>query len=130
MSLKKLSQFQVFDSKAFFESKDFLLSKIEEWQEQDEGSQTLKNVGTKVTGVIFVDKSSYGNAGTGINRGESITFKVSQPVTTFSNWQAFNTVFKATTFTKVSVYGEYRNQLSVRVPNLTAIRGAGASQKS
>jgi hypothetical protein len=130
MSLKKLSQFQVFDSKAFFESKDFLLSKIEEWQEQDEGSQTLKNVGTKVTGVIFVDKSNYGSAGTGINKGESITFKVSQPVTAFSNWQAFNTVFKATDFTKVSVYGEYRNQLSVRVPDLTAVRGAGAAKKA
>ena len=131
MSLKRLSQFQEFDSKAFFESKDFLLSKIEEWQEQqEEGNQNLKTVGTKVTGVIFVDKSNYGNAGTRINRGESITFKVSQPVTAFSNWQAFNTVFKATDFTKVSVYGEYRNQLSVRVPNLTAIRGAGVAKKA
>lgn len=130
MSLKKLSQFQVFDSKAFFESKDFLLSKIEEWQEQDEGSQTLKNVGTKVTGVIFVDKASYGNAGVGINRGESITFKVSQPVTNFSSWKAFNTVFKATAFTKVTVYGEYRNQLSVKVPSLTVISGAGAAKKA
>lgn len=128
MSLKKLSQFQVFDSKSFFESKDFLLSKIEEWQE--EGSQNLKTVGTKVTGVIFVDKSSYGNAGTGINRGESITFKVSQPVTNFSSWKAFNTVFKATAFTKVTVYGEYRNQLSVKVPSLTVISGAGAAKKA
>lgn len=128
MSLKKLSQFQVFDSKSFFESKDFLLSKIEEWQE--EGSQNLKTVGTKVTGVIFVDKSSYGNAGIGINRGESITFKVSQPVTNFSSWKAFNTVFKATAFTKVTVYGEYRNQLSVKVPSLTVISGAGAAKKA
>ena len=128
MSLKKLSQFQVFDSKSFFESKDFLLSKIEEWQE--EGSQNLKTVGTKVTGVIFVDKSTYGNAGTGINRGESITFKVSQPVTNFSSWKAFNTVFKATAFTKVTVYGEYRNQLSVKVPSLTVISGAGAAKKA
>lgn len=129
MSLKKLSQFQVFDSKSFFESKDFLLSKIEEWQEQEE-SQNLKTVGTKVTGVIFVDKSTYGNAGTGINRGESITFKVSQPVTNFSSWKAFNTVFKATAFTKVTVYGEYRNQLSVKVPSLTVISGAGAAKKA
>lgn len=125
MGLKKLSRFQLFDSKGFFEDKDFMLSKVEEWQE-GEDAQHLKTVGTKVTGVIFRDRTSYGKAGQGINAGESLVFKVSQPVTTFASWKSFNTVFKATDFTKVSVYGDYRNQLSVKVPSLVAVGGAGA----
>lgn len=129
MGLKKLSRFQLFDSKGFFEGKDFMLSKVEEWQE-GEDSDHLKTVGTKVTGVIFRDKSDYGQVGTEINKGESITFKVSQPVINFSSWKPFNTIFKATTFTKVSIYGTYRNQLSVKVPSLTAINGAGAVKKA
>lgn len=129
MGLKKLSRFQVFDAKGFFEGKDFMLSKVEEWQE-GEDLDHLKTVGTKVTGVIFRDRTSYGKAGQGINAGESLVFKVSQPVTAFANWKPFNTVFKASTFTKVSVYGDYRNMLSVKVPSLTAINGAGAVKKA
>lgn len=129
MGLKKLSHFQLFDTKKFFESKDFMLSKVEEWQEGDD-PQHLQTVGTKVTGVIFRDNTDYGKAGQGINSGESLVFKVSQPVTNFSSWKPFNTVFKANNFTKVSVYGEYRNQLSVKVPRLTAINGAGAVKKA
>lgn len=127
MGLKKLSHFQVFDAKKFFEGKDFMLSKVEEWQEGDD-PQHLQTIGTKVTGVIFRDHTDYGKAGQGINAGESLVFKVSQPVTVFAGWKPFNTIFKATTFTKVSVYGDYRNMLSVKVPSLTAINGAGSKK--
>lgn len=129
MGLKKLNRFQTFDAKKFFEGKDFMLSKVEEWQE-GEDLDHLKTVGTKVTGVIFRDNTDYGKAGQGINSGESLVFKVSQPVAAFAGWKPFNTVFKATTFTKVSVYGDYRNQLSVKVPSLAAINGAGAVKKA
>lgn len=128
MSLKKLALFQKFDAKSFFESKDFMLAKLEDWQEGDD-PQHLHSVGTKVSGVIFHDKSDYGKAGIGINQGETIVFKVSQPVASFSSWKPFNTVFKTNGFTKVSVYGEYRNQLSVKVPSLVAVGGAGAVTK-
>lgn len=126
MGLKKLSHFQLFDAKKFFEGKDFMLSKVEEWQEGDD-PQHLQTIGTKITGVIFRDHTDYGKAGQGINKGESLVFKVSQPATAFAGWKPFNTVFKAATFTKVSVYGDYRNQLSIKVPNLVAVGGAGSS---
>lgn len=130
MGLKKLSRFQVFDANGFFAKKEMLLTKVEAWREGEDADH-LQTKGTKITGVIFRDNTDYGTAVTsGINKGESITFKVSQSVTAFANWKPFNTIFKATTFTKVSVYGDYRNMLSVKVPSLTAINGAGAVKKA
>lgn len=124
MGLKKLSRFQVFDANGFFAKKEMLLTKVEAWQEGEDADH-LQTKGTKITAVIYIDNTAYGTD-LGLNRGESITFKVAQPVSTFSNWRPFNTRFKVNSFTKVSVYGDYRNQLSIKVPNLVAVGGAGA----
>lgn len=123
MSLKGLSGFQKFDSERFFKDKQFLFTKIEDWETQ-EGSDTSKrrSVGSKVTGVVLSDGTSYGKDLKGINQGESITFKVAQPVSAFGNWKIFQTIFVAEEFTKVSIWGDFRNQLSVRVPKLKAIQ--------
>ena len=125
MSLKKLSQFQVFDSSRFFNGKDFIFSKAELWQ-QGEDRDHMQTLGTKITGVIFRDRVDYGRGETEVNRGESVVFKVSQPLSTFSDWKQFNTVFRVNSVTKAVVYGDFRNQLSVTVANLTPISGAGA----
>lgn len=125
MSLKKLSRFQTFDAAAFFAKKEMLLTKVEVWQEGEDADH-LQNKGTKVTAVIYIDNTSYGSD-VGLNRGESITFKVAQPVANFSNWRPFNTRFQVKNFTKVSVYGDYRNLLSIKVPDLVAVGGAGSS---
>lgn len=127
MSLKKLSQFQVFDASRFFKSKSFMFAKAELWQ-QGEDREHLKTLGTKITGVIFRDETDY-RGETGINEGESIVFKVSKPLGAFSEWKRFNTVFKVVEITKAVVYGDYRNQLSTTVPNLVAISGAGAPSR-
>ena len=54
MSLKMLSGFQKFDAERFFKEKQFLFTKLEEWNE-GEDAEHMRTVGTKVTGVIFVD---------------------------------------------------------------------------
>ena len=115
MTLKKLSSFLKFDSKSFFDGKEFLLSKIEEWREED------KTVGTKVTGVIFKDSTNYGDSGIALNKGESITFKVTKPATEFTEWKPFATLFRVTDVNKATVYGDFRNQLSMQVPSLEPI---------
>lgn len=127
MSLKKLSQFQAFDSTRFFKGKNFMYAKAELWQ-QGEDRNHLQTVGTKITGVIFHDETDY-HGEIGVNEGESVVFKVTQPLSEFSSWKSFNTVFRVSQVTKAVIYGDYRNQLSVTVPNLTAISGAGVTNR-
>jgi hypothetical protein len=124
MGLKKLSRFQVFDANGFFAKKEMLLTKVEAWQEGEDADH-LQTKGTKITAVIYIDNTAYGTD-LGLNRGETLTFKVAQPVSSFATWRPFNTRFKVNSFTKVSVYGDFRNQLSIKVPSLVAVGGAGA----
>lgn len=126
MSLKKLSRFQTFDAAAFFAKKEMLLTKVEVWQEGEDANH-LQTKGTKITAVIYVDNTSYSAEEVGLNRGESITIKVEQPVSHFSTWRPFNTRFQVKSFTKVTLYGDFRNLLSIKVPDLVAVGGAGSS---
>lgn len=128
MSLKKLSNFLKFDTSAFFSRKEFLLSKVELWQ-QGQDQDHMETLGTKITGVIFRDRTDYGKGAVGVNAGESIVFKVAQPLSAFSSWKVFNTRFTVTEVTKAVIYGDFRNQLSITVPSLVAVGGAGAPVK-
>lgn len=119
--LKKLLRFQKFDINEFLGHSQLLLTKIEEWRE-GEDPEHVRVVGTKITGVIAVDGADYGNGLKNVNRGESITIKVQQPVSAFESWDPFVTVFKITKATKATVYGDYRNQLSITVPSLEEVR--------
>lgn len=120
MSLKKLSRFQKFDVDRFFGKSQLLFTKIEEWREGEKDN--LKTVGTKITGVIAVDGADYGQEGRDVNRGESITVKVRQPVSAFNDWKPFGTLFRVEEFEKASIYGEFRNQLSLTVPSLIKVK--------
>lgn len=122
MSLKKLTSFQKFDAEKFFKDKQFLFTKIETWNEGEDAGH-MHEVGTKVTGVIFSDETEYGQDVKGINQGELITFKVRKPFSNFDNWEPFQTIFVANKFDKVNIWGDYRNQLSVKVPTLQVIQG-------
>ena len=121
MSLKKLANFQAFDAPRFFKGKAFLFTKLEEWKEGDDADHMV-SVGTKVTGVIYQDDASYGHDLKGVNEGESLTFKVRQPLSAFADWQAFGTRFLVEKVEKASIWGDYRNQLSVKVPSLQVVR--------
>lgn len=121
MSLKMLSRFQKFDAERFFADKKFLFTKVQDWREGSDQSN-LHVVGCKVSGLIAVDETNYGKDLTGVNEGEIITFKVRQPIAKFQNWEPLQTVFQATNFSRVVIWGDYRNQLSVRVPDLQEIK--------
>lgn len=120
MSLKMLTHFQVFDSQRFFSGKKFLLLKLEPWQEGTD-REHLRTIGTKVTGVIAVDETQYTKDLKGVNEGETVTFKVRKSLTSFNSWQPLQTVFMAVAFDQVNIWGDYHNQLSVRVPELKEI---------
>lgn len=120
MSLKKLSKFQTFDSSRFFGKSQLLFTKIEEWRE-GETKDTMQTVGTKIIGVLVVDGADYGQEKE-LNRGESLTIKVRQPVSAFSDWQPFRTIYRVGEVEKASIYGEYRNQLSLTVPSLVKVK--------
>lgn len=120
MSLKMLSHFQKFDSEKFFADKKFLFTKVQEWREGSD-QNNLHVVGCKISGLVAIDQTKYGKDLTGVNEGEIITFKVRQPITKFQNWQPLQTVFQAVKFDRVVIWGDYRNQLSVRVPDLQEV---------
>lgn len=121
MSLKGLSSFQRFDGERFFHDKQILFTKAEDWQE-GEDAEHMRSVGTKITGVILSDETNYGHDQKGINQGESLTFKVRQPLTSFTNWKVFQTIFTVEKIEKATVWGDYRNQLSIKVPSLKEIQ--------
>lgn len=121
MSLKQLNKFQKFDVGAFLGNSQLLLTKIEEWK-AGEDADHLHLLGTKVTGVIAVDGADYGQDLRNINRGESLTIKVEQPLSAFENWKPFSTIFQINEVTRASVYGDFRNHLSLTVPGLERIK--------
>ena len=120
MSLKKLSKFQTFDSASFFGKSQLLFTKIEEWRE-GEDKNSMQTVGTKIIGVLIIDGADYGQEKE-LNRGESLTIKVRQPVSAFSDWQPFRTIYRVGEVEKASIYGEFRNQLSLTVPSLVKVK--------
>lgn len=121
MSLKGLSKFQKFDGERFFTGKQFLFTKLEEWNEGTD-AEHMRTVGTKVTGVILIDETEYGKDIKGINQGESITVKVRKPVSAFNNWQVFQTRFVVNEIDKATIWGDFRNQLSIKVPTLQVVQ--------
>lgn len=106
-----------FNGKEFFGKKTLLFTKAEEWKEGNDRDD-LRVVGTKVTASIVFDGADYGKNGNSLNEGEFLTIKVQQPLSYFADWKAFDTFFRVTEITKASIYGDFRNQLSVTVPTL------------
>ena len=108
--MKGLSQFQRFDWEAFAQGKQFVVTGLSEYQDYD----TKAHLGTKVECVIATDKTPY-NFKNGVeftNRFEKITFKVSKDVNIPIDSRVMPKDVTA------NVYGEYRNQLSVKCSDI------------
>lgn len=108
--MKGLSQFLKFDWDAFAQGKQFVVTGLSEYQDYD----TKAHLGTKVECVIASDKTPYsfkeGKEFT--NRFEKITFKVSKDL---------NVPLEARVMPKdvvATIYGEFRNQLSVKCSDI------------
>lgn len=110
ITMKGLNQFLRFDWNAFAEGKSFLVTSVSEYQDFD----TKQHLGTKVECVITSDKTPYSfkDGKEFTNRFEKITFKVLKNVDIplESRVMPKNVV--------ANIYGEYRNQLSVKCEDI------------
>lgn len=103
--IKYLSQFLKFHCKAFFDGKKFLCVGCQNWTDYE----TKKHMGTKVNAVIIEDNTPYKqkDGETVSNLYEKIAFKCKKDVNIPQNANIIPVNPVAT------VYGEYRNQLSI-----------------
>lgn len=103
--MKKLNMFTYFDFEAFAKGKRFMTIGQQAWKDYNSG----EILGTKIETVIAQDKTDYGNQEGEVvnNLYEKLTFKVPMGMNVPMNVEIHLKNVEAT------VYGEYRNQLSL-----------------
>ena len=112
---KKLNKFSRFDWEAFAKGKTFMVTECKPWLDYD----SKKVLGTKVGFIIIEDKTDYD-----VSEGEAAVSNV---------WEkGVIKIRKEATFPEkstiqargviASVYGEYRNQLSIEAEEIAVIR--------
>lgn len=107
MGLKGLSQFQQFNWQEFLADKRLTYLKTADWKD---GDTTL---GSKVTMQIIEDRTLYSKPGID-NFGEQLTVKVRGVApSAFAQMRPFSTELIVKDVERASIYGEYRNQLSI-----------------
>lgn len=115
--MKGLNQFNTFDWNRFADGKTFVVTGVSDWLDFD----TKEHLGTKVDCVIAVDKTSYtfkdGQEFT--NRFEKISFKVNKNMNIPIESRVIPKGVKA------SIYGEYRNMLSVKCDDIIVAQDKG-----
>ena len=114
MALKKLSQFERFDAEGFFSNIDLGTVGQSEWKDFESG----EHKGTKVEVVIIGDKHNYNSAnGEHIsNIYEKLTVKIPKDIDVPMNSHVRLLNVYAT------VYGQYRNQLSIVADDIEVIK--------
>lgn len=112
--LKKLSQFENFDAVGFFEKLNLGAVGKSEWKDFETG----EHKGTKVEIVIIGDKHEYNSANGEVisNVYEKLTVKVPMDIDVPMNSQVRLINPNAT------VYGQYRNQLSITADDIEVIK--------
>lgn len=111
MSLKNLSHFTEFNASLFLAHKELRFISATSWVEKTESGSKVEK-GVKVGLLVFVDDSDNSNEKN--NLGEQLVVKV--PYATlddFADFQPMLTICEIVDIEKASVYGEYRNQLSI-----------------
>ncbi len=111
--MKKLNMFSIFDWEGFAKGKRFLCIGKQEWKDFSSG----EHLGTKIESVIAQDNTDYGaqEGETVTNQYEKLTFKVPHDVDIPLNVEIRPKNVKAT------IYGDYRNQLSVYAEEIIAV---------
>ncbi|WP_049506799.1 hypothetical protein [Streptococcus anginosus] len=111
MSLKNLSHFTEFNASLFLAKKELRFISATRWVEKIDKSSEVEK-GVKVGLLIFSDDSDYPNEKN--NLGEQLVVKV--PFATledYASYQPLVTICEIIDIEKATVYGEYRNQLSI-----------------
>lgn len=105
--MQGLNMFTVFSYAQFLEGKRLVFLKARPWL--DNGQE----LGSKVTIQIVEDKTQYGKPNI-TNFGELLTVKVRNlPPSAFAQLKPLSTEIFIKDVEKATVYGEYRNQLSI-----------------
>ena len=114
MALKKLSQFERFDAEGFFANLRLGSVGQSEWKDFESG----EHKGTKIEIVVVEDKHNYKTAnGEQIsNIYEKLTVKVPKDIDVPMN------VHVRLVNPQATVYGQYRNQLSVIADDIEVIK--------
>ena len=105
--LKSLNSFLTFDMPGFISGKRLVFIKAQEWKEES------SLIGSKVIVQIVDDNTKYPNPGVS-NFGEQLTVKVRGAFPeTFNKIKPLTTEVEIVDVERATVYGEYRNQLSI-----------------
>ncbi len=113
--MKKLNKFISFDWEAFSKGKTFMVTECRPWLDYD----SKKVLGTKVGFIIIEDKTDYD-----VSEGEATVSNVWEKGV-IKIRKEINIPEKSTIQAKgviASVYGEYRNQLSIEAEEIAVIR--------
>lgn len=112
--MKYLNQFNTFDLDKFLDGKKLVVLGCAPLKDNDTGNV----IGTRVSTVILADNTAYKRkeGETGSNRFEKLVIKVNKLLTIPEN----------SVVTPVngvgSIYGEYRNQLSIKAEDIRVIQ--------
>ena len=112
--MRYLGQFVTFDWNRFAEGKTFMVTGVSEWQDYD----TKAHLGMKIECVIVTDNTKYDqkNGENHSNRFEKITFKINKDLNVPMDAKVVPRGVTA------SVYGEYRNMLSVKCTDINIVK--------
>lgn len=119
--MKGLNQFLSFAWDKFADGKIFVVTGVSEYVDYE----SKQHLGTKVDAVIAEDKTAYHfkNGESFSNRFEKITFKVAKDVSVPMDAAVMPKGVTAT------IYGDYRNQLSVRCDDIDVVASVAAKEK-
>lgn len=112
--MKKLGLFTFFDFSSFSKGKQYMSTGVMKWKDHETGAI----LGTKVEAVIVKDRTDYGVLKDGervSNLFEKVVFKVPKEIEIPLNVEVVPVNAVAT------VYGEYRNQLSITAEDVQVV---------
>lgn len=113
INLKQLSAFNKFDLGAFLTGKVLMIVAITPIKVYKDG-EPVGEEGSKVETVISVDNTKYPNSDPNqTNSFERFNVKVPEDVKTVREKLKIGDTYTLKKYIKASIYGEYRNQLSV-----------------
>lgn len=115
--MKKLREFNKFDTDAFFKDKDVRIISSEDWSEYEDG-KISKQLGTKYKCIIASDNTEYkgDNIAPDLNAGYQVDVKVPKKAKEFKKFSKITFVNST-----ASVYGTFMHELSVKAEDVTII---------
>lgn len=108
--MKNLGQFIMFKFMEFAKGKKFMVTEVTPWQDYN----TKQVLGSAITVVIIEDNTEYGKQGN--NMYEKFKIKVRKQVN-----PSVNSLIMPTGEVEATVYGDYRNMLSVTCDDIRII---------